>query len=87
MLQFNVDRPMVDQTGIKGRVRLHDEVDGGRGECGRPSTDAPPGLFTAIQEQIGLKLEPTKATGGCAGGGCGGAADGELATQRVSERE
>jgi uncharacterized protein (TIGR03435 family) len=23
--------------------------------------DAPPGLFTAIQEQIGLKLEPSKA--------------------------
>jgi len=23
--------------------------------------DAPPGLITALQEQLGLKLEPTKA--------------------------
>jgi uncharacterized protein (TIGR03435 family) len=28
-------------------------------DAGEP--DAPPGLFTAIQEQIGLKLEPVKA--------------------------
>jgi uncharacterized protein (TIGR03435 family) len=26
-----------------------------------PDSNAPPGLFTAIQEQLGLKLEATKA--------------------------
>jgi uncharacterized protein (TIGR03435 family) len=45
----------VDQTGVKGRYdfRLQWTVD----EAQATDVDAPPGLFTAIQEQIGLKLE------------------------------
>jgi uncharacterized protein (TIGR03435 family) len=59
MLQFSTDRPVVDQTGIKGRYdfRMQWTVDDARAM----EPDAPPGLFTAIQEQIGLKLAPTKA--------------------------
>jgi uncharacterized protein (TIGR03435 family) len=59
MLQFNVDRPVVDKTGLTGRYdfKLQWTVD--QSDAGEP--DAPPGLFTAIQEQIGLKLEPVKA--------------------------
>lgn len=59
MLQFNVDRPVVDQTGLKGRYdfKLQWTVD----EPQVTDPDAPPGLFTAIQEQIGLKLETVKA--------------------------
>ena len=59
MLQLHVDRPVVDQTGVKGRYdfRLQWTVD----EAQAADLDAPPGLFTAIQEQIGLKLEPAKA--------------------------
>ena len=60
MLLENVDRPIVDRTGLKGAYDFtlkytYDEsltpADG----------SAPPGLFTAIQEQMGLKLEPVKA--------------------------
>ena len=54
-----VDRPIVDQTGIKGRYdfKLRWTVD----ETKTTTSDGPPGFFTAIQEQMGLKLEPVKA--------------------------
>ena len=65
-----LDRPVVDQTGIQGRWNFvlkwtPDESQfGGMGVKVPPPTnaaDAPPPLFTAIQEQIGLKLEARKA--------------------------
>jgi uncharacterized protein (TIGR03435 family) len=65
-----LDRPVVDQTGIQGRYDFvltwtPDETQfGGRGGQAPPPADAanaPPGLFTAIQEQLGLKLEAAKA--------------------------
>jgi uncharacterized protein (TIGR03435 family) len=55
-----LDRPAVDQTGLTGRydLQLKWTVD----ESKAPTDgSAPPGLFTAIQQQIGLKLEPVKA--------------------------
>ncbi len=59
ILQFHVDRPVVDQTGLKGRYdfKLQWALD----DAQEPGPDAPPGLFTAIQDQIGLKLERVKA--------------------------
>jgi uncharacterized protein (TIGR03435 family) len=59
ILQFRVSRPVVDQTGLKGRYdfKLQWTID----ETRATDVDAPPGLFTAIQEQIGLKLEAVKA--------------------------
>ena len=65
-----LDRPVVDQTGIKGRWNFvlkwtPDESQfGGMGVKVPPpsnAADALPPLFTAIQEQIGLKLEARKA--------------------------
>lgn len=58
-MQFFFERPLVDQTGITGKYDItlrytHDETNA-------TDPNAPPGLFTAIQEQLGLKLEPTKA--------------------------
>jgi len=65
-----LDRPVVDQTGITGRWDYElkwtpdDSQFSGMGGKIPPPTDAasaPPNLYTAIQEQIGLKLEATKA--------------------------
>jgi uncharacterized protein (TIGR03435 family) len=65
-----LDRPVVDQTGITGRWNFTlnwtpDESQfGGMGAKIPPPPDnanPPPNLYTAIQEQIGLKLEAAKA--------------------------
>jgi uncharacterized protein (TIGR03435 family) len=59
ILQFHVDRPVVDQTGLKGHYdfKLQWTVD----DAQMAAPDAPPGLFTAIQDQIGLKLERVRS--------------------------
>jgi len=66
-----MDRPVVDQTGLSGSfadVKLDwvpDETqftDFGRGVYARPVSDpSGPSLFTALQEQLGLRLEPARA--------------------------
>jgi uncharacterized protein (TIGR03435 family) len=60
LLKFFLDRPVVDQTGLMGRYdfRLQWTFDDSREA---PDGSPPPGVFTAIQEQLGLKLEPKKA--------------------------
>ena len=64
-----LDRPVVDQTGLADKFDFllkwtPDESQfGGMGVKVPPpsdAADAPPPLFTAIQEQIGLKLEAAK---------------------------
>lgn len=64
-----LDRPVVDRTGLTGRWDFTlqwtpDESQfGGRGAAAgqlRAGPDAAPGLFTAIQEQLGLRLESTR---------------------------
>lgn len=61
-----LDRPVLDRTGITGRFdfTLHwtpDELlTAGGGRSGGQG-DGAPSLFTAVQEQLGLKLESTKA--------------------------
>ena len=58
-----LNRPVVDQTGLSGNYDFHikwtpdqaaSTTDTGQG------TDAPPPLFTALQEQLGLKLQTGK---------------------------
>lgn len=65
-----LDRPVVDRTGLTGRwdfvIRwTPDESQfGGMGVRVPPPTDdpnAPPGIFTAFTDQLGLKLDPTRA--------------------------
>ena len=54
-----LDRPVVDQTGLTGRfdLRLRWTPD----DVAAQAADAPPDFFTAMQEQLGLKLVATKA--------------------------
>jgi uncharacterized protein (TIGR03435 family) len=65
-----LDRPVVDRTGLQGRYDFmltwtpdESQFPGLGVRIPPPSNDpnAPPGLFTAFQEQLGLRLESTKA--------------------------
>jgi uncharacterized protein (TIGR03435 family) len=66
-LQYVLDRPVVDHTGLTGRWDFRvqwtpDESQfGGMVPSSSGNPNAAPGLFTAIQEQVGLKLELVKA--------------------------
>jgi len=63
-----LDRPVVDQTGINGRYDFDlnwtpddSQFQSFEVKIPPPGENAPPPLYTAIQEQIGLKLDATKA--------------------------
>ena len=64
-----LDRPVVDKTGISGRFDFHltftpdDSEFGGHPPplpTATETTNVSPGLFEAIQQQLGLKLNPEK---------------------------
>jgi uncharacterized protein (TIGR03435 family) len=59
LMQSFVDRPVVDQTGLAGRFDFKLVWTPNDSLASEPN--AAPGLFTAMQEQLGLKLEPVKA--------------------------
>jgi uncharacterized protein (TIGR03435 family) len=77
-LSNGFDRPVIDQTGLKGKYDFRLRYDpsslsGGRGgpkdaldaalaAGDSPGGDSPPGIFSALQEQLGLKLEARKGT-------------------------
>jgi len=72
MMQAQIlEQPVVDQTGLTDRfnftVRFTPDPSmfGGRGggppQPAADNGDAPPDLFAAFQQQLGLKLESTKA--------------------------
>lgn len=65
-LSQQLGRPVIDETGLNG---TYDFVLDYAPEPGTPAIDEPaarelslPSIFTALQEQLGLKLESTKAT-------------------------
>ena len=71
VLNDSLEMPVVDQTGL-GAARFDfilkytpDSLQGGGTKGGAEpqaaSPDAPPDIFTAMQQQLGLKLESTKA--------------------------
>lgn len=61
-LAKEVGRPVIDKTGIMGRynlkIRWTPDVDAA--SAGSSAPDAPPFIFTALEEQLGLKLRPGK---------------------------
>jgi uncharacterized protein (TIGR03435 family) len=59
-LSWRLGRPVIDQTGLQGRygLKLNWSEDDGTSPASSPSNG--PSLFTAIQEQLGLKLTATK---------------------------
>jgi len=59
-LQFVIpDRPVINQTSVTGRYDFSLRYTPDEARATDPN--APPGIFTAIQEQLGLKLQPVKA--------------------------
>jgi uncharacterized protein (TIGR03435 family) len=70
-LQSNIlDRPVVDQTGLTGRydflLRFAPDPGqvanfGGLAPANPNDLDAPPDIFTAFEQQLGIKLQPTRA--------------------------
>lgn len=55
----SIDRPVIDETGLQGRydLDLHFSPD----TAANPDANTP-GLFTALQEQLGLKLKSKKVS-------------------------
>ena len=70
-LQSNIlDKPVVDQTGLTGRYDFQlrftpDAIQlanfGGLGPANAADPNPPPDIFTAFEQQLGLKLQATKA--------------------------
>jgi uncharacterized protein (TIGR03435 family) len=66
-LAMHVERPVVDKTGLSGRFEFNfaftpEQMPDGAPPPGVPPIDPNgPGIFTALQEQLGLKLVPAKA--------------------------
>lgn len=62
-----LDRPVIDNTGLAGKFDFHLEffVDESTPGLRLSPSDVPPAasIFTAIQEQLGLKLESAKGPG------------------------
>lgn len=63
-LAYVVHRPVMDKTGLTGKydfkVKYAPEEEGGGGKPDNGTTDPLPSIFTALEEQVGLKLQSTK---------------------------
>ena len=65
MIRMMAGQPVFDKTGLKGSYRIRLEAAPRRPpglESATPGISDPPDIFTALPEQLGLKLEPSKTT-------------------------
>ena len=66
-LGWDLDRPIVDKTGLTGKYNFTlqwtpaEVGPAGSNGAPSPSDSNKPSLFTALQEQLGLKLEVQKS--------------------------
>jgi len=59
----NLGRPVIDKTSLTGEWDFDLATTFAPASPNAAASDnAPPSVFVALQEQLGLKLEPTKAT-------------------------
>ena len=61
-IQASAGRIMIDRTGLEGDYEFTFRYSTPRPGGGPSDPDAAPDLFTALSEQLGLKVEPTRAT-------------------------
>ena len=59
-LSRQLRRPVVDRTGLTGRYDFELEWRPDIGPCPDTANDNAPSIFTALQEQVGLRLESIK---------------------------
>jgi uncharacterized protein (TIGR03435 family) len=59
-IQTIVGRPVIDRTGLTGRFDIELQFAGTGPLTAADTPDAPASVFTAVQEQLGLKLESRK---------------------------
>jgi uncharacterized protein (TIGR03435 family) len=57
-LSGSVDRTVINKTGLTGNFDL--DLQWSKDDNTDLGADAPPTIYTAIEEQLGLKLEPAK---------------------------
>jgi uncharacterized protein (TIGR03435 family) len=60
MFQGDVGRMIVDKTGLDGKRFDFEVTWADDRRAADPSADAGPSIFTALEEQLGLKLVPAK---------------------------
>ena len=61
MMLYEVQRPLVNQTGLTGRYDFDLKFTKDLQAATVADANAAPGLFTAVQEQMGLRLDAVKA--------------------------
>ncbi len=59
-LGSRADGPVIDKTGLRGLYTFNFEPPPRQGTTAETATGAVPSIFTALQEQLGLRLEPQK---------------------------
>lgn len=59
-LSQETGRDIVDCTGLKGKYNMQLKFSPEEGPSAAVPADAGPSIYSALEEQLGLRLEPTK---------------------------